>query len=364
MSAGPERTLKKGYTTGTCAQAAARAAMLMLTSGKPVSEVEVETASGVRLKLGVIPMQSGQAQDAGGFARCGVIKDSGDDPDVTDGAEIYAEVKLVPGGEGVRILGGRGVGTVTKPGLPVPPGEPAINPVPRRMISAEVAALLPKDCGAEVTITVPDGERLAAMTFNPRLGIVGGISILGTSGIVEPRSEEAYRATLSLQVKVAKAAGLRKVALCPGYLGERFCSRDLGMPEDAIIRVGDHVGFALGECAKSGVEQVLLVGHVGKLVKIAVGIFNTHHTMGDARMETIAACAALCGAGQSVVKEIMAQDTAEATVAILRQHGLMAVFDSIAERVVQRASRLVQSRRVGIECVILDLKGEVLGRCP
>ncbi|MBM2830960.1 MAG: cbiD [Dehalococcoidia bacterium] len=346
----------------------------MLTSGKPVAEVEVETASGVRLKLGVIGQApstgSGQAfqqaQDAGGFARCGVIKDSGDDPDVTDGTEIYAEVRLIPGGEGIRILGGRGVGTVTKPGLPVPPGEPAINPGPRRMIAQEVAALLPllqRDCGAEVTISVPDGERLAAMTYNPRLGIVGGISILGTSGIVEPRSEEAYRATLSLQVKVARAAGLRKVALCPGYLGERFCNRELGMPEDAIIRVGDHVGFALGECAKSGVEEVLLVGHLGKLVKVAVGIFNTHHTMGDARMETIAAYAALCGAGQDVVKEIMAQDTAEATVAILRQHDLMAVFDRITEAVARRASRLANGV-LAVECVILDLKGEVLGRCP
>jgi cobalt-precorrin-5B (C1)-methyltransferase len=353
---GPTTTLRKGYTTGTCAQAAAKAAMVMLGTGKPVSEIEVETASGSRLKLGVIGQELGRD-----FARCGVIKDAGDDHDVTHGAEIYAEVRLSPG-EGIQLRGGRGIGTVTKPGLAVPPGEPAINPVPRQMILREVAAYLPPGKKVEVTIVVPQGKHLAAKTYNARVGVVGGISILGTSGIVEPRSLEAYKATLALQVKVARASGLRRLALCPGYVGERLCIQTLGIPGEAIIRTGDQVGFTLEECRQSGVEEVLLVGHLGKLVKVAVGIFNTHHSMGDARLETIASYATLQGASREVVGEIMAQDSAEATVSILRKNQLTPVFDQIAERVVERASKLVADG-LKVECILLDLRGEVLGQC-
>ncbi|MFQ5827178.1 MAG: cobalt-precorrin-5B (C(1))-methyltransferase CbiD, partial [Dehalococcoidia bacterium] len=214
----------------------------------------------------------------------------------------------------------------------------------------------------EVTIVVPNGERLAAKTYNARVGVVGGISILGTSGIVEPRSLEAYKATLALQVKVARACGLKRLALCPGYLGERFCIQTLGLPGEAIIRTGDQIGFTLEECRQNGVEVVLLVGHLGKLVKVAAGIFNTHHSMGDARLETIASYAALHGAGRDMVEEIMAQDSAEATVAILRRHQLTPIFDQIAERAAERASQLVAGG-LGVECILLDLKGEVLGQC-
>ncbi|MEE8473217.1 MAG: cobalt-precorrin-5B (C(1))-methyltransferase, partial [Dehalococcoidia bacterium] len=168
---------------------------------------------------------------------------------------------------------------------------------------------------------------------------------------------------LALQVSVARAAGLPRLALCPGYLGERFCVGTLGLPREAVIRTGDHIGFALEECRESGLQGVLLVGHLGKLVKVAAGIFNTHHKVGDARMETIASYAALQGAGREVIAEIMEQDSAEATVAILRKHGLMPAFDRIAERVVERASRLVAGG-LGVECFLLDLKGEVLGQCP
>ena len=349
--------MREGYTTGTCAQAAAGAAMLMLAYGKPVSDIEVETASGRRLKLDVIGQMLGR-----GFARCGIIKDSGDDHDITNGAEIHAEVRLSPG-EGIRVKGGRGVGTVTKPGLAVPPGEPAINPIPMQMILKEVSANLPPGQKAEVTIIVPRGEELAAKTYNARVGVLGGISILGTSGIVEPRSLEAYRATLALQVRVARASGLLRLALCPGYLGERFCVGTLGLPREAVIRTGDHIGFVLEECRESGLQKVLLVGHLGKLVKVAAGIFNTHHAVGDARMETIAAYAALQGATREVIAEIMKQDSAEATVAIIGKHGLTPVFDRIAERVVERAFRLLAGGP-GVECFILDLKGEVLGQCP
>ncbi|MDP6099971.1 MAG: cobalt-precorrin-5B (C(1))-methyltransferase CbiD [Dehalococcoidia bacterium] len=348
--------MRKGYTTGTCAQAAAKACMLMLTSGRTPEQVEVETASGVKLTLNIV----GQSL-SDGLARCGVIKDAGDDPDVTHGTEIYAEVRLSHG-QGVEVKGGTGVGRVTRPGLPLPPGEWAINPVPRSMIVRDAGALLPPGTRAEVTIVVPDGERLAAKTFNPRLGIVGGISILGTTGIVEPRSVEAYKVSLSLEIKVARAGGHKRLSLCSGRIGEALSRGALGFPQEAIIIVGDHVGFALEECRRWGVEEVLLVGHIGKLAKVAAGLMNTHHQSGDARLETIAACAALCGATRRVVSQVMALDAAEAAVDILRRESLEATFDEVARRVVWRIGMLVgPSVRLG--CLILNLKGEVLGKC-
>lgn len=348
--------LRTGYTTGTCAQAAAKAATAMLTTGKKLDKIEVETASGVKLVLGLIGQSVGN-----GVARCGVVKDAGDDPDVTNGAEIYAEVRLLPG-QGVDIKGGKGVGLVTKPGLAIPPGDWAINPVPRRMIARDVGQYLPPHLKAEVTIVVPEGEKLAQRTYNPRLGIVGGISILGTSGIVEPRSVEAYKTSLSLEIKVAQATGHEKLSICSGHLGEALSRNVLGFPREAIILVGDHVGFALEECRRWGITEALLIGHIGKLSKVAAGLMNTHYQFGDARLETIAACAAVCGASTELVASILAQNSAEAASEVLRQASLSSVFDEIARRVVWRASLLVgPSLRLG--CYILNLKGEVLGRC-
>ena len=328
----------------------------MLTTGRTPQEVEVETPSGTRLRLGLVRQETGP-----GFAQCGVVKDAGDDIDATHGLEIRAEVRLFPG-QGVEIKGGPGVGRVTSPGLPVPPGEWAINPVPRRMIAREVASLLPPGYGAEVTITVPGGEEVAARTYNPRLGIVGGISILGTSGIVEPRSQEAYKATVALAISVAAASGQKRLALCFGYLGEAR-AQALGFPPEAIVRTGDYMGFALEQCRTQGIPEALLVGHLGKLAKVAAGIFNTHFRYGDARMETLAALAGLHGAGPEVIQEVLGQDSAEAAGQVLNREGLGIVFDELAKRVVARASRLV-GHALNIDCLVLNLKGEVLGGCP
>src|SRR3972149_3635987 len=223
----PDHPGRKGYTTGTCAQGAAKGAMIMLTTGRIPQGVEVETPSGTRLRLGLVRQETGP-----GFAQCG-------------------------GGEG---------GGGPPPGPPAPPGEGATTPAPRRMIAREVASLLPPGYGAEVTITVPGGEEVAARTYNPRLGIVGGISILGTSGIVEPRSQEAYKATVALAISVAAASGQKRLALCFGYLGEAR-AQALGFPPEAIVRTGDYMGFALEPCRTQGIPEALLVGHLGKLAK-------------------------------------------------------------------------------------------------
>jgi cobalt-precorrin-5B (C1)-methyltransferase len=345
--------LRKGYTTGSCAQGAAKAATLALLGRRGVDEVELETPSGIRLLLPVIDTELGDH-----YARCGVVKDAGDDPDVTHGATIYATVRFSDT-PGVTIRGGKGVGIVTKPGLAVPVGEHAINPTPREMILREVSSLLPDGQGVEVTITVPEGEALAEKTFNPRLGIKGGISIIGTTGIVEPKSINAYTTSLSLQLDVLRAQGLETVTLVLGYVGERFCKRALHLPEESVIKIGDHVGFMLDQCAEKGFKEVLLVGHIGKLVKVAAGQFNTHFRFGDRRIETIVDHARRCGADQKLVEAILRETTAEATIDLMREHGMMNVFGDIAKEVASKVKHRV-GQKFKIRCILLSLKGDVL----
>jgi cobalt-precorrin-5B (C1)-methyltransferase len=319
-----------------------------------VDEVELETPLGTKLLLPVIDTELGDQ-----YARCGVVKDSGDDLDVTDGARIYATVRLSDT-PGVTVRGGKGVGIVTKPGLAVPVGEHAINPTPREMILRDVSSLLPKGQGAEVTITVPEGEALAQKTYNPRLGIKGGISIIGTTGIVEPKSINAYRASLSLQLDVLRAQGMDNVTLVLGYVGEQFCKKVLHLREDSIVKIGDHVGYMLDQCGEKGFKDVLLIGHIGKLVKVAGGQFNTHFRFGDRRIEIIADHARRCGVDQKIIEAILRNETAEATIDLLREHGMMKVFQAIAEEVASKVKHRA-GQKFKIRCILLSLKGEVLG---
>jgi len=351
----PKSAFKKGFTTGTCAQAAARGACIMLTIQRPVDEVEVETPSGVRLKINLVGQYIGKD-----FAKCAVIKDAGDDIDVTDGAKIYAEVRI-SAQKGVFIKGAEGIGKATKPGLAIGVGDWAINPVPRRMILKEVSQFLTKGReGLEVTISVAQGRELAKKTFNPKLGIVGGISIIGTTGIVEPKSLDAYKASLSLELNVLKSEGYKKVIFVLGYVGEKFCKETLKLKEEPVIKIGDYVGFMLEECVKRKIKEVLLIGHIGKLIKVANGQFNTHYKFGDNRVNSIARYAKLCGADNNVVKDILGQDTAEATIEILRKGKIMRVFDRISQDVLNRLGEFVKNKVI-IDCIILSLQGEVIG---
>jgi cobalt-precorrin-5B (C1)-methyltransferase len=347
-------TLRNGYTTGTCAQGAAKAATLMLLTGKPFDWVEVETPSRVKLRLPIIDPEIGDH-----YASCAVVKDSGDDPDITDGAKICATV-CFSDKRGVTIKGGKGVGIVTKPGLAIPIGEHAINPTPREMILRDISKLLPDDKGVEVTITVPDGEALAKKTYNLRLGITGGISILGTTGIVEPKSIDAYKTSLSLQLDVINASGVDKVSLVLGYVGEQYCKKVLGLSDDSVIKIGDHVGFMMEQCEKKGMKEVFLIGYLGKLVKVAAGQFNTHYRFGDHRIDTIVHHARRCGARPEIIEAILKETTAEATIPILKDNGLVKVFDDIAYEAVLRLKDFVGGK-LRIHCTLLSLKGEVLG---
>ena len=347
--------MRKGFTTGTCTQAATKGACLMLVNQATIDRVEIETPSGVRLNINLTDQKFGK-----NLAKCSVIKDSGDDPDVTHGVKIFAKVRASQN-KGISIKGGPGVGKATLPGLAVKVGDWAINPVPRRMILKEAYKILPKACGWEVAISVPRGRALAKQTYNPKLGIISGISIIGTTGIVEPRSLDAYKASLALELDVLKALGFKKAVLVLGYVGERFCKEVLKLKNNAFIKIGDHVGFMLEECAKKNIKDVLLIGHIGKLIKVANGQFNTHYKFGDNRVSSIARYAKFCGANIKTTREILNQTTAEATIEILKKAGLTKVFEKIACEVSAKAQEFVNNK-AKINCVLLSLEGKVIGR--
>jgi len=355
--------MRKGFTTGTCAQAAAKAAAIMLTTQTIVDEVAVETPNKTRLNIRLVDQKKSDK-----FARATVIKDSGDDPDVTNGAKICAEVRLTDK-NGITIKGGQGVGKATLPGLAIKIGEWAINPTPRKMIFKEVSKFVPKNKGLEVIISVPKGRALAKQTFNPELGIMGGISIIGTTGIVEPKSENAYKASLSLQLDVLKAQEYDKIVLVLGYVGEKFYKKHLRVSLRApsgrsnlppLIKIGDHIGFMLQRCAAKRIKEVLLIGHIGKLVKIAAGQFNTNYKFGDNRINTITKYVKAYGADNKIIEDILKQKTAEATVDILRKNGLLEIFTEIALEVAKRAEKFVDYK-IKVKCIILSLNGKILG---
>ena len=314
------KKLRYGYTTGTCAAAAAKGAALLLLTGRAPAAVQIHTPKGIDLTL---PME--EAKREGNAARCAVRKFSGDDPDVTDGALIVATASA-SATPGVHIDGGEGVGRVTKPGLKVPVGEAAINPGPRAMIEQAVNEALEETelvSGLDVVISVPEGAALAAKTFNPRLGILGGISILGTSGIVEPMSEEALVDSIRLEIRQRKALGETRLILAPGNYGTDFLRDTLGVSEDRIVKISNYVGRALDTAAEAGFAEVLLAGHIGKLIKLSGGIMNTHSREGDGRAELMAAWALKAGADGDTARAILDCVATDEMLRILREKGLL-----------------------------------------
>ena len=325
------KKLRLGYTTGSCAAAAAKAAAFMLLTGRRMERVTLLTPKGIRLELPVREIAMGP--DA---VSCAIEKDSGDDPDVTRGALIFAEVSRCEG-EGVEIDGGVGVGRVTKPGLDQPVGAAAINSVPRRMIreaAEEVRALTDSREGLRVVISVPEGEALAKRTFNPRLGIVGGISILGTTGIVEPMSEQALVETIRVELRQRRESGAEYVLLTPGNYGSDFIREGLGIDPAIAVQTSNFIGDALEICRELGFRGAVLAGHIGKLVKLAGGMFNTHSKYGDCRMELIAAHAAAAGLGAERVGEILQCVSCDDALRILREADLCEqTMDRLMERI-------------------------------
>ena len=328
------KRMRCGYTTGTCAAAAARAAAELLYSGKHVDVVRITTPAGIEVDVDVESTELGCD-----YAECSVRKDAGDDPDVTDGALVYARVERVAE-PGVCIEGGVGVGRVTCAGLDQPIGAAAINSVPRQMIAEQIeqaacAAHVSPD--ALVTISIPAGVELARKTFNPRLGIEGGISVLGTSGIVRPMSEEALISSIELECSVLHARGVRNLLVCPGNYGNDYARDVLVLDMGPCVQCSNYIGATIDAAVSMGFESVFIVGHIGKMAKVASGAMNTHSRVSDARLETLAAHAAMCGAPTELVGGIMRCVTTDAALDALFDAGFaMQTLASMMARLEER----------------------------
>lgn len=332
------KRLRRGYTTGSCAAAAAKAAALLLLGGEPLERVYLLTPAGIGLTL---PLADVLTED--NVVRCGIVKDSGDDPDITDGITIYAKVEKIPQRGAVQIDGGEGIGRVTKPGLDQPVGAAAINSTPRRMIETALREIMEDFSyagGLAVTISAPEGAKIAEKTFNPRLGIAGGISILGTTGIVEPMSDSAVVETIKAELSMRRAAGQRFVLLTPGNYGADYIKNTLNIAPETAVTTSNFIGEAFSAASEMGFEGALLVGHIGKLVKLAGGMFNTHSRYGDCRAEIFASHAALCEADTETVHAIMDSAMTDDMLALCRSAGILSpVLESILGRIsVQLAS--------------------------
>ena len=364
--------LRLGFTTGSCAAAAAKAGVQMLLSGDEVRQVRLMTPKGIELYLDVEEIRRGP-----GSVRCGVRKYSGDDPDVTDGLLICAEVKkeepeapllALTGSEQedrIRISGGEGVGRVTRPGLEQPVGEAAVNKIPRQMIREAVREICDKygySGGVHVTLTIPGGDRVAEKTFNPRLGILGGLSILGTTGIVEPMSEKALTDTICLEMQVLKENGHDYCIVTPGNYGSDFLKEKMDMDLSLAVKCSNYIGEAIDDASMLGMKGILLVGHVGKLVKLAAGVMNTHSRQADCRMEVLASHAAMAGADRDTVTRIMGCINTTEAIRILKERELLVpVMGTVTERI-REALRRRAGENLSVGAVMFSTEDGILGK--
>lgn len=350
--------MRYGFTTGSCAAAAAKAAAYMLLSGRQKNTITIETPKGIPYTAEILEITRGEKA-----VQCAVRKDGGDDPDITSGALIYAEVSLTDHTRmqatdtRIHIDGGIGVGRVTKPGLDQPVGNAAINHVPREMIAKEVLEvcdLMDYKGNLQVIISVPEGEAIAKQTFNPRLGIVGGISILGTSGIVEPMSNQALLDTIRVELNQRRAEGFDYIAVAPGNYGLDFMKKAYLYDLDKSVKCSNFIGVTIDMAVECGFTRMLLTGHIGKLIKVAGGIMNTHSKEADCRMELLSAFAIHEGAGADVAAKILDCVATEDAVRLLREAGKQQeVMDYAMERIMFYLNKRAGGR-MQIDCIMYD----------
>jgi len=356
-----ERPLRRGWTTGTCATAAAKAAFTALVTREFPDPVAVILPRGERPSFALAV-----ARKDGATATACIVKDAGDDPDVTHGALVCATVRIGKAGAGVTFRAGEGVGTVTRPGLPVPLGEPAINPVPRRMIEAaiaEVAAAHSCSADAEVEISIPGGEALAAKTLNGRLGIVGGLSILGTTGIVVPYSCSAWIYSIRQGIDVARATGLTHIAGATGSSSEAAVQKLHGLSEVALIDMGDFVGGMLKYLRRHRLARVTIAGGVAKMTKLAQGLTDLHSKRGEVDFETLAQFAAAAGGAGELCERIKAANTAAEAFALAQAEGI-ALGDVVARAAHKTAADVVEGCDIAIEIAVFDREQNLVGHAP
>lgn len=351
------KSYRKGYTTGSCATAAAKVAALMALRQQVINQVSIVTPSGITLRLNVEqPLICGQQASAA------IRKDGGDDVDATHGMLIFAQVVLNDSGS-ITIGGGEGVGTVTRKGIGLPIGSAAINRTPRQTIEQAVREVIGPERGADIVIFAPEGEERAQKTYNGRLGILGGISIIGTTGIVTPMSEESWKRSLALELEMKRAQGMTSVILVPGNHGERFVQEHMQIDAERVVTMSNFVGYMLQEAQRLGFQRVVLVGHLGKLIKVAAGIFHTHSHIADGRMETLVARLALLGAPHEFLRAVFECSTTEAAMELIEQQGWQAVYDDIAQAIGERVKQMLRFAPQPFCCdvVLFSFDNVVLG---
>ncbi len=346
-----EKELREGFTTGSCAAAAAKAAAYMLLSGEEIKEVDITVPRGDLFRADLYDMTVTDLK-----ASCAVKKDGGDDPDVTSGIMIYASAAYAGREEaaepdGVRISGGEGIGVVTKPGLDQPVGAAAINSVPRKMIKQAVREIMEQagyEGGLDITISAPEGKEIAGRTFNPRLGIKDGISIIGTSGIVEPMSDKAVKDTIYVELRQRRSLGETGAVITPGNYGRKLLKERYGYDIERAVKCSNFIGDAVDYCRELGFRELILAGHTGKLVKVAAGVMNTHSREADCRMETIAAAGIRAGLPEEVLRQILdSVSTAEAFKYIKSYdlgHSGSDMTDRIMSTIAERAKHYLEVR--------------------
>jgi len=350
------KNLRRGWTTGTCAAAASKAACLALMSGKFPDLVEVT------LPGGQVPSFALALEETGdGFARAGIVKDAGDDPDVTHGALIKSTVRRGLPGSGITFRAGEGVGTVTRAGLPLPVGEPAINPVPRKMIAEAIGEVAGDETDFEVEISVGDGAKIAEKTLNGRLGILGGISILGTTGIVIPFSCSAWIHSIWRGIDVARAAGLTHVAGATGNTSEKAVQAHHGLQEIALIDMGDFVGGMLKYLRDHPVPKVTIAGGVAKMTKLAQGMLDVHSKRGLADLEALAKLAGEAGASEELAARIAGANTVLQAFTLAGENGL-ALGDRIAALAWKTAAKALKDPGIALEILVYDREGRLVGQ--
>jgi len=365
LPVGRKRSLRTGYTTGTCAAAATKAALSTLVNGEKLPKVNVSLPKDKHIVIDIAWIKFVNEKSV----TASVIKDGGDDPDVTNGVEIWSTVSLLESSNKIMIDGGIGVGRVTKPGLGLEIGKAAINPTPLKMINQAIGEILEKQqknrYGLSILISVPKGEEIAKRTDNPRLGIIGGISILGTTGIVIPYSTASFAASIRQSIDVSIAMGSDSVILTTGGRSEDFARSIFGnsVADHAYIQIGDFIGFSIKQCAIKKIKKAYVIGFIGKLTKMAMGVKQTHVKGSNVDMNFLATLANRCGANNDLVKKIKLANTARHVGELIDQSGLSMFFDVLCEEVYNHLSKDSPSD-LQIKIILLDFTGKVIGNFP
>lgn len=361
---GKKRSLRTGYTTGTCAAAATKAALSTLVNGEKLARVNVSLPKDKNIIIDIAWIKYENENSV----TAAVIKDAGDDPDVTNGAEICVTVSFLATVNKIIIDGGIGVGRVTKPGLGLEIGKAAINPTPLKMIKQAIDEIIGQQnnrYGLSVTISVPKGEEISKRTDNPRLGIIGGISILGTTGIVIPYSTASFAASIRQSIDVSKAMGSDSVILTTGGRSEDFARGIFGnsIADHAYIQIGDFIGFSIKQCAIKKIKKAYVIGFIGKLTKMAMGIKQTHVKGSHVDMNFLADLAGRCGASNEHIKKIKLANTARHVGELVDQFGINIFYDVLCEEVYKHLSKYSPSE-LQIKIILLDFNGKIIGKYP